>query len=253
MCRFLAYVGPPVAAPVLLVDPPFSLLHQCTAAREQTSGCENPDGWGIAWYSTSGPPMRYRTTTPMPVDVAGLDQLAGIVSGHLLAHVRHKSPGSPTEVAGNAPFVEGSWSFAHNGFVDGFREGRREELRGQLSPRRLAALAGDSDSEILFGLVLDRIDEGAGAPDAVTHVIAGLGPGKYNVVLTDGRRLVATRWGNSLHLRRDDPVTGGRIVASEPYDDDPSWESVPDRSLVVVESGAVTVTPLEPAPMEARP
>ena len=48
-------------------------------------------------------------------------------------------------------------------------------------------------------------------------------------------------------------LTGGRIVASEPYDDDPSWESVPDRSLVVVESGAVTVTPLEPAPMEARP
>jgi glutamine amidotransferase len=32
-------------------------------------------------------------------------------------------------------------------------------------------------------------------------------------------------------LRRDDGV----VVASEPYDDDPAWEEVPDRHLVEVD------------------
>jgi len=250
MCRLLAYVGPSVAASSLVVDPPFSLLHQCTAAREQTSGRENPDGWGIGWYRAPGRPERYRTDVPMPMDEAGRDRLGGIVSGHLLAHVRHKSPGSPTEVAGNAPFREGPWLFAHNGFVEGYRDGRRDELRARLSPARRAALAGDADSEVLFGLLLDRIDDGADPTDAVGEVVGSLGAGKYNLVLTDGQRLIACRWGNSLHVRRDRPVAGGRIVASEPYDDEPDWEAVADRSLVVVERDDLTIVPI---PLEVHP
>ena len=257
MCRMLAYVGTPVPAATLVVDPPHSLLRQCTAAREQTSGHENPDGWGIAWYPSPGAPDRYRTTTAMPDDAAGRAGLDDLVSGHFVAHVRHKSPGSPTEVAGNAPFVHGPWVFAHNGFVEGFRTGERERLRARLSPARLAALAGDADSEVLFGLVLDRLDEGADPEDAVRRVLTSMGPGRYNLFLTDGTRFVASRWDNSLHLRHDHPWRGAVIVASEPYDDEPDWRAVPDRSLVRIERGEVTVTPigtpLDPAPMEVLP
>jgi glutamine amidotransferase len=42
-------------------------------------------------------------------------------------------------------------------------------------------------------------------------------------------------------LRREDGV----VLASEPYDDDPAWQDVPDRHLVEVTGGAVTLTPLE--------
>jgi glutamine amidotransferase len=43
-------------------------------------------------------------------------------------------------------------------------------------------------------------------------------------------------------LRRDDGV----ILASEPYDDHPDWEDVPDRHLVEVTAEHVTFTALNP-------
>jgi gamma-glutamyl hercynylcysteine S-oxide hydrolase len=35
------------------------------------------------------------------------------------------------------------------------------------------------------------------------------------------------------------------VLASEPFDDDPAWQDVPDRHLVEVEGGSVTLTRLK--------
>jgi glutamine amidotransferase len=35
------------------------------------------------------------------------------------------------------------------------------------------------------------------------------------------------------------------VLASEPYDDDPDWQEVPDRHLVDVDDNGVTLTPLK--------
>ncbi len=131
MCRLLAYWGPPVPATELVVDPPHSLLVQCTAPpAARASGHVNPDGWGIAWYDDAPAPTRTATGAlplgvPCPTTSTAWPELAEVTAGRFLAHVRHKSPGSPTEVAGNAPFVRGSLAFAHNGFVAGYRGRRR--------------------------------------------------------------------------------------------------------------------------------
>ena len=252
MCRLLAYWGAPVPVADLVVRSPHSLLRQCTAARHQSSGCEKPDGWGIGWYVPGQvDPYRYRTATPMPLDHDGVAALDGLESPRFVAHVRHKSPGSPTEVAGNAPFVSGRWLFAHNGFVEGFRDGVRDDLFAQLSPMRQESLAGDADSELIFGLILDRIDAGAPPADALAQVLEPLVAigGKYNVVLTDGEHLLATCLGNSLFLRLRSDVE----IASEPYDDAPivevgegigpdAWMRLSDGTLVELddENGSET-------------
>jgi gamma-glutamyl hercynylcysteine S-oxide hydrolase len=279
MCRLLAYWGPPVSVSDLLVAPDHSLLVQCSASRLQTSGAVNPDGWGIAWYdqasdnSDAQTPHRYRSAMSMPDDTDGLSQLATVEAGRFVAHVRHKSPGSPTEVAGNAPFVRGPLAFAHNGFVAGYRQGRREQLRADLSPAMAASIRSDADSEVLFGLVLDRLSAGQDMAGAVTSLVLELtqaeaeghaprpdrpGPGdlpqgKYNLVLTDGHQLVATRWGNTLFLRHDVPGPGAVIVASEPYDDESDWQEVPDHTLVRVADGAVSLVQFGPTPAEVHP
>ena len=246
MCRLLAYWGAPVPVADLVVRSPHSLLHQCTDARFQSSGCENPDGWGIGWYVDGiDDPFRYRTATPMPLDHDGVANLDGLSSFRFVAHVRHKSPGSPTEVAGNAPFVSGRWLFAHNGFVEGFRDGVRDRLFAQLSPSRQETLAGDADSELIFGLILDRLDAGEEAAIALAEVLEPLVAigGKYNVVLTDGRQLLATCLGNSLYLRFPPGLRTGNVIASEPYDDAPvvpmghdtergEWQQLADGTLV---------------------
>jgi len=246
MCRHLAYWGPAVSLAELIVDTPHSLVEQCTAARHQSSGCENPDGWGFGFYDAESPtPRRYRTSVAMPGDVAGLGQLAGACSGRFLAHIRHKSPGAPIEVEGNAPFVEGRWMFAHNGFVaDWFEEVGASTLEA-LSPARRGRLSGHADSEALFGLVMDRIDAGVEPAAAMVDVIEPLsGPnrdrGRFNFLLTDGNQLLASRWGNSLYLRVDE-TDGARaaIVASEPFDDAPGWDVVPDHTLLRIDADGV--------------
>lgn len=62
-----------------------------------------------------------------------------------------------------------------------------------------------------------------------------------NILAGNGCRLLATTWGDTLSmLRRPDGV----VVASEPYDDHPDWEDIPDHHLVGVHDGTVTVTAL---------
>ena len=53
-----------------------------------------------------------------------------------------------------------------------------------------------------------------------------------------GDRLLATTWGDTLAVL---VTADGVAVASEPYDDDPRWRDVPDRSLLTVTASGVAV------------
>jgi glutamine amidotransferase len=93
-----------------------------------------------------------------------------------------------------------------------------------------------TDSEVLFGLVLDRIDAGecpSGAVNAVVRDVLKVAPeSRLNLCLGDGETIVATACGDSLFARTE-PERGAVVVASEPYDDEPGWTEVADGSLVV--------------------
>ena len=88
----------------------------------------------------------------------------------------------------------------------------------------------------IFGRGLDALG------DTIVEVAAADPRARLNVLAGDGSRLVATAWGDTLSiLRRADGV----VVASEPYDNDPGWEDVPDRHLVDVTVAGVTMTRLD--------
>ena len=65
---------------------------------------------------------------------------------------------------------------------------------------------------------------------------------RLNLLLTDGDRVAATAWGNSLWCLSG---PGRVVVASEPYDDDPGWREVPERTLVTACRTDVVLTPLK--------
>jgi glutamine amidotransferase len=229
MCRHLAYVGRPVVISSLVFDAPRSLRTQARTPDHQPPGRINPDGWGVAWYPDhKTPPEEYRSTTSIWDDDTFTD--ATTCSRAIVAAARLASPGTALDSANNAPFVSSRWSFSLNGF--GFHDDREATLRAALSPERRAALRGDTDSEVIFGLVLDRVDDGLDPASALRDVTALVDPGdrvRLNLLLSDGATVAATAWGNSLFVRpRDDSF----LVASEPLDDDPAWARVPDRSLV---------------------
>lgn len=238
MCRHIAYVGPPIALAQLALDPPNSLVRQCTTAREMSWGSDNLDGWGCAWTTGSEPPRSYRTGLALTEDEAGRAVLRTTVADRFIVHVRQMTPGSVAEPVNSAPFTDGAGRFfTHNGFVSDFRAGVREQLLAKISPSRATAIRGDTDSELLFALVLSRLDDGAAPAEAVRAVadVAELYGGRYNVLLWDGDTIVATRWENSLYRRHDGTAF---VVSSEPLDDQP-WQAVPERTMVIIDGDGI--------------
>jgi glutamine amidotransferase len=76
----------------------------------------------------------------------------------------------------------------------------------------------------------------------VREVAAADPAARLNLLATDGTRLLATTWGDTLSVLATED---GVALASEPWDDDPAWTDVPDRQLVEVTPDGVSTTPLE--------
>jgi gamma-glutamyl hercynylcysteine S-oxide hydrolase len=146
-----------------------------------------------------------------------------------VAAVRSATVGMPIEASATAPFTDGRWLLSHNGVVD------RSVLPAS------AAAESTCDSAVLAALIFDR---GLGAlGETIAEVGASDPNARLNILAGNGSRLLATTWGDTLSiLRRDDGV----VLASEPYDDQPGWEDVPDRHLIEVTEEHVTMTALNP-------
>src|SRR5205814_5628765 len=91
--------------------------------------------------------------------------LSGVISsGAVLGAVRNATIGLPVDESCTPPYSAEQWLFAHNGRVDGFSpvEGAAAKvtLRRRVSDERLAGVEGATDSEVVFALVLDRLDAG---------------------------------------------------------------------------------------------
>lgn len=249
MCRLLAYIGPPITLESLLYAPEHSLVRQSYAPRHQRHGRVNADGFGVGWYDKAirPEPARYRSDRPIWSD-RSLASMAGLVrSPVVVAAVRDATPPAAVEESGSPPFSAGPWLFAHNGVVAGFTSGAGPRLRQRVSPRRQENIEGASDSAVVFALVLDALDDGAAPPQALAsavHAVEAVAPARLNLVLTDGATLAATAAGDSLFVLDAGRAAGPVVVASEPYDEDPRWVPVADRSLVGVTPEGVEMTAL---------
>jgi glutamine amidotransferase len=246
VCRHLAYVGPPVTLAALLYEAPHSLVRQSWAPRHQRQGTVNVDGYGIGWYDRQirPEPARYRRAGPVWAD-RSLASIAPVIrTGAVLAAVRSATPPAPSEESGAAPFTAGPWLWSLNGSVTA----DLNTLRGAVSPARSGSFEGVSDTEVLFGLLLDRLDGGATPTDAVAGLVAAI-PGRLNTLLTDGQTIWATAKGDSLWWRQ---WRSGMVVASEPFDDEQGWHCVADLSLLTADQHQCQVTPLpieRPSPL----
>jgi glutamine amidotransferase len=249
MCRQLAYLGDPVTLDSLLYAPEHSLEHQSYAPGQQRYGTVNADGWGIGWYDldTQAEPARYRSPRPIWTDRSFASMAPVITTTCTVAAVRSATPPAPSEESGAAPFASGPWLFAHNGAIDRWSEGLGEQIRRELTPKRAAGIEGGTDSEVLFASFLDGLDRGASPADALAATIARVATeekGRMNFLVSDGRTLLATVWGDTLF---ECVRPTGTLLASEPLDDDPAWASVPDLTLVTVDADGPVTHALEPA------
>lgn len=213
----------------LVLDPPHGLLVQSYAPRRQKHGLMNADGWGVGFHDGTSV-RRWRSSQPLWGDASFASIAPALRSGSVVAAVRSATVGMPIEPSASAPFSDGVWLLSHNGVVD----------RSVLPATRAAE--STVDSALLAALLFERGMDALG--DTVVEVGAADPNARLNILAANGSRLLATTWGDTLSLlRRPDGV----VVASEPYDDDPAWQELPDRHLVDVSGTHVALTPLKGA------
>jgi glutamine amidotransferase len=270
MCRLYGFRSTaPTRVDCSLVNAQNALLAQ---SRLDERGYANADGWGIAHYRNGAPAVLKRETAAHS-DAEYRATATRITAATLVAHVRQATVGR-ARLENTHPFHLGPWTFAHNGTLTAFdsvapRLGQEME-RDLLENRR-----GTTDSELLFlwliarmaaagvgpgalsrhrGRALEVFGQSVGRAAELSRAEGAEEPARLNFVLTDGRVLLAARWGNTLHvLQRQgvldcdicgDPHVEPRhrdgyraaMVASEPITNE-AWTPVPDRHALAIDAG----------------
>ncbi len=269
MCRLYGFhASAPTKVECPLVHAQNALMVQ---SRRDWEGKDHAHGWGVATYAGHTPHVERQAWAAYHGEHFRR-AAERIHSRTVLAHVRRATIG-PVGLENTHPFAEGRWTFIHNGTVEGF-DRIRQNMLGMMSFRHRAAIAGATDSEHVFRLLLTLHDEESHRPIVETlrlgvrRVIdwcAEAAPGVevgLNFILTDGDTLVGTRWGRGLYTLTRDGILPCAIcgfphvhhqserpyrsveVASEPLTDEP-WQEMPDRSIYAVTPEVeLTIEPL---------
>ncbi|MEP7020330.1 MAG: ergothioneine biosynthesis protein EgtC [Pseudonocardiales bacterium] len=229
MCRHFAWLGAPRSLAALVLEPEHGLLVQSYRPRRQANGLMNADGWGVGFFAPGvSEPARWRSNRPLWSDASFASVAPTISSRCVLGAVRSATAGMPMDETAVAPFQSGSWLLSHNGVID----------RDLLAPH--AAAESFCDSALLAAHIFER------GPEHVATLIVELGAAdpsaRLNVLLTDGNRVLGTRWNDTLSVLVTDE---GVLVASEPFDDDPAWVDVAEHHLIDVSAAGITITDLE--------
>ena len=272
MCRYLSYLGAPLALDDLIYKPSNSLIHQAAEAMESRTRI-NADGFGVGWYNPAihPEPAVFKDVSPA-WNNANLRSLSDkLTSPCILAHVRATRRFDPVSRANCHPFQYGRLLWMHNGDIPGRGRLHRRVCR-EISDDLAARIAGNTDSELAFFLFLSLLDDPAGRPfdtgelaDACRRAIEQLArwwrsdedsaPIVMNFCVSDGKSIVASRLAlaaqevPTLHYclgsayaceggvcRMQPESADGRsvIVSSEMISEDKQWVSVDNGQLIVV-------------------
>src|SRR4051812_40857472 len=194
-----------------------SKVHRSLLAAENALGVQSnqhPDGWGVAFYVDGSPHVTRSPSTAL--GDALFHRLSGVVSSQtVLAHVRKATRGDKT-VLNCHPFQYGRWVFAHNGDVPDF-ERHRDALVQQVDPELRRFILGETDSEVLFFILLTELRKkgplagGRTTPEVATAVrrmtdtvraVCDTPEARatLTVMITNGDTLVAAHGGKELFL-----------------------------------------------------
>jgi predicted glutamine amidotransferase len=262
MCRWVAYLGGPIAPRELLYDPERSLIEQ---SRRHAPNMEIPngDGTGLGWYEHRAEPALFRSITPAWGDENLLELATEVRTRLFLGHVR-AGTGTPVQQTNCHPFRYRNWLFVHNGHVGGYQRLRRDLLFA-VRPDLFDNIAGSTDSELLFHLALtfgltdDPIAGIARMAGFVETAAAAAGVAEPALQMTigvsDGVRLYAARYAsgpevNTLFVSEDPESVrmlypdnkrlmhfgdDARVVVSEPLTQLPGvWREVPAGTALII-------------------
>lgn len=129
-----------------------SLLSANNALKVQSA--VHRDGWGVTYY-VGGAPQVFKSTDAAHQDEQFDAVVATLVSDTVVAHVRRATIGG-VAMENTHPFRFDRWIFAHNGHIERFPE-FQPQLLEQVNPKLRPFIQGQTDSELLFFILLSQI------------------------------------------------------------------------------------------------
>ncbi len=148
MCRLFGFRS------VILSQVHKSLVEAENALQGQSE--RHPDGWGVAYYQAGAPHVIKSKESAL--DDHLFRKVSGIVSSQtVVAHIRRSTQGEHS-ILNTHPFQFGQWIFAHNGNIKDFPQ-HRSTLVAKINPALRRFILGDTDSEVLFYLILSHLAE----------------------------------------------------------------------------------------------
>jgi predicted glutamine amidotransferase len=193
-----------------------------------TYGTSQPHGWGIALYNDPGhAPVLFKE----PVEAAKSKALRYLLSlkhdpaRYVIAHVRFRSMG-PIVYHLTQPFVEKTFTFAHNGTLYG--------LSNKINTEKI------SDSLYMFGVV-KRFGHDTTKFTGQLQVMNK--HGSMSILASDGRYLLAYRDNKGCTPLSYRPFQGGFIVCSEPiFGRKSAWTEIRPGTSMVFKNGKLVDT-----------
>jgi len=259
MCRLYAFhANEPTRVECSLVHAQNALMEQSQGDRE---GLVHGHGWGVADYP-NGVPMVEKQTWAAYHGEHFKKSAARVYAKTAVAHVRKATVGEPS-IDNTHPFQHGEWIFAHNGTVPNF-SAVRDLMIPRIEPLFRNEIKGTTDSEHIFMYLLSRwrrrperslMDTVAGGLSKIAQWAHSVAPDRragLNIVLTDGSRLVGSRYNRTLwHVERERIFECGICgrphvhheagahyraveIASEPITDE-NWHEMPEKTAYEVD------------------
>jgi len=256
MCRLVAYLGKPVRLERVISEPEHSLVVQSYRPAEMTSGVVNADGFGVGWYNRAleDTPCVYKSPSPIWGD-QNLSALGRhIVSECIVANVRSATPGQAVDYSNCQPFSFGPLLFMHNGYIENFRSTLMRQMRDVLPDDYYAAVAGSTDSEHIFALLLHFLH---GRPLSLQTMATAISETSdqllrwaaakgvrlaLNLALTNGEYVFASRCASnppapSLYYTTSNALfPQAAVIASERLSVSPDWSIVPEGNIVAFDA-----------------
>ncbi|MEC7838450.1 MAG: class II glutamine amidotransferase [Chlamydiota bacterium] len=284
MCRFLAYKGKRTLLADILTRPYHSLIKQSYRAKMREEPL-NGDGFGVGWYDPELDEFPGLFTSLVPAwSNRNLHRIAEKLSSPcVFAHIRAATPGLLVEDVNCHPFQHKKLLWMHNGFINEFIKIKRT-LRASLKDEFYHMIEGTTDSEHAFAVFLNFLPEGkadyslAEMKEAMlktikqindwTEEVGVTGRSNYNFAVTDGYRMVVTRYATHTdkipeslyytkgshfkcaegvcHMVDSKTDDGAVIISSEPLTEEvDEWTVIEPNTLVTIdESNKMEFTPI---------
>ena len=251
MCRHIGYIGKKKDLDSILFKHKHSLIELAYKPKHMKEAILNADGFGIAWKNNKKFEL-YKNYLPIWNDLNLKSINKSISSSLVIGNVRSATIIENQGYFNTHPFYYKNYIFSHNGYIKDYNSSTKNRLYKNLNSKYKALIKGNTDSEMIFILLMQYINNLKSVKKSIQEVISAI-KGNYSACMLNfilatindkGKDILyATKFAKGLkspslfYLKyKNEYVT----ISSEKLNDK-VWVNVKNNSLIKVHDNKITI------------